>query len=84
MNHYSILYFSDVIIPLLHGHILRTKCTWTEDGEKKLTFFLNLEKKNYCNKLITSLEVDGKIIIDKKKSTKNLLPESLLRNTKLF
>ncbi len=27
-----------------HGHILRTKCTWTEDGEKKMKIFLNLEK----------------------------------------
>ncbi len=61
------------------------KCTWTEDGENKSKFFLNLEK-NYCNKLITSLEVDGKIIKDKKKnspSIKNLLRESLLRNTEL-
>ncbi len=28
-----------------HGHILRTKCTWTEDGEKKSNFFLNPEKR---------------------------------------
>ncbi len=27
-----------------HGHILRSKCTWTEDGEKKSNFFLNIEK----------------------------------------
>ncbi len=28
-----------------HGHILRTKCTWTEDGENNSKFFPNLEKK---------------------------------------
>ncbi len=47
-----------------HGQVLRSKQIWTEDGEKNLRFFLNLEKRNYCNKLITSLEVDGKIIKD--------------------
>ncbi len=70
-----------------HGHILRTKCIWTRDGETNSIFFLNLDKKNYCNKLIISLEVDGNIIKDKKKhslSTKYLLPESLLRNIEFF
>ena len=49
-----------------YGYILRAKSLWTEDGEKNSKFFLNLEKKNYCNKLITSLEVDGNIIKDQK------------------
>ncbi len=50
----------------IHGHILRTECTWTEVGEKKFQFFPEPRKKTYCNKLITSLEVDGKIIKNKK------------------
>ncbi len=33
-----------------HGHILRTKCTWTEDGEKNPFFFLNLEKNHFAIK----------------------------------
>ncbi len=37
---------------------------WTQDGEQKSKFFLNLKKRNCCIKLITSLEVDGKIIKD--------------------
>ncbi len=49
-----------------HGHILKTKCTWTGRWRKKFQIFPEPRKKNYCNKLITSLEVDGKIIKDKK------------------
>ncbi len=47
-----------------HGHVLRSRQFWIEDGEKNSKFLLNLEKRNYCNKLITILEVDGKIIKD--------------------
>ncbi len=39
--------------------MLKSKTKWLEEGEKKL---LNLEKQNYCNKLITNLEMNGKII----------------------
>ncbi len=46
------------------GHILRSKISWTEDGEKTSKYVLNLEKTNYCNKLISSLEVDNKLIKD--------------------
>ncbi len=52
------------------GNILRTKIRWTEDGEKNSKLFLNLEKKNYCNKLITSLEVYGNLIKDHNNITK--------------
>ncbi len=45
-----------------HGLMLRSKTKWIEEGEKNTKLFLNLEKLNYCNKLITSLEVDGKLI----------------------
>ncbi len=39
---------------LLYFWTSRSKISWTEDGEKT----------NYCNKLISSLEVDGKLIKD--------------------
>ncbi len=42
--------------------MLRSKTKWIEYGEKNANYFLNLEELNYCNKLITSLEVDGKLI----------------------
>ncbi len=44
------------------GYILRSKTNWTEDDEKKSKYFLNLDKRNYCNKQIIKLEVEGKII----------------------
>ncbi len=45
--------------------IFRSKIKWTKEGEKNSKFFLSLEKKNYTNKLISQLNVDGKIIKDK-------------------
>jgi hypothetical protein len=41
--------------------LFRTKIKWTEDGEKNSKTF-SLEKNNYINKLITTLNVDGKLI----------------------
>ena len=48
------------------GIIMRSKCQWTEEGEKNTSYFLRLEKQNFCNKLITQLNVDGDIIRDPK------------------
>ena len=58
-----------------NGIILRSKCKWVEQGEKNTSYFLRLEKHNFCNKLITQLDVDGKIISD---------PMEILRAEKLF
>ncbi len=44
------------------GFMFRSKIKWIEGGEKNTKFVVNLEKQNYCNKLITNLEVDGKLI----------------------
>jgi hypothetical protein len=52
--------------------IFRSKAKWTELGEKNSKYFLNLEKNNYTNKLITNLEVKGKLISDSKNITKEL------------
>ena len=44
------------------GIILRSKCRWVEDGEKNSSYFLRLEKNNYCNKHITQLQVNENIV----------------------
>ncbi len=74
-----------------HGKVLRNKQIWTEDGEKNSKFFLNLEKRNYCNKHITSLEVDGKIIKDQHNISKaqtniyqNIYSEKLYSSDKSY
>ena len=46
------------------GVIIRSKAQWVEDGEKNTSYFLRLEKHNYCNKLITKLKVDENLITD--------------------
>jgi exonuclease III len=71
----------------INSIIFRSKTRWIEDGEKNTKYFLNLEKKNYLNKLISSLEIDGKITSNSTAITeeqtrfyKNLYTEKL--NTK--
>jgi hypothetical protein len=44
------------------GAIIRSKISWTEEGEKNSAFFLRQEKQNYLNKTITELKVNGKYI----------------------
>ena len=44
------------------GNILRSKSQWVEEGEKNTAYFLRLEKQNYCNKLITKIQKEDKII----------------------
>ncbi len=48
----------------MNSHIFKTKLKWIEEGEKNSKFFLSLEKNNYTNKLISTLEVNGKFIKD--------------------
>jgi hypothetical protein len=52
--------------------IFRSKCDWSEHGEKNSKFFLNLEKHNYSNKTISKLEVNNKEIIDEKEINENI------------
>ena len=52
--------------------IFRSKVKWIEEGEKNTKYFLNLEKNNYTNKLITNLEVNGKLISDPNNISKEL------------
>ncbi len=48
----------------MNGQIFRSKIKWTEDGEQNSKYFLLLEKKNFSNKLISTLEIDGNIVKD--------------------
>ena len=46
------------------GAILRSKIKWAEEGEKSTSYFLNLEKTQQCNKVITQLIVENNVISD--------------------
>ena len=48
------------------GIMMRAKCTWHEAGEKPTKYFCSLMKQNYANKVISHLEVNGKMIYDQK------------------
>lgn len=44
------------------GLMLRFETKWIEEGETKSNFFLNIEKQNYCNKLIANVQMKDKMI----------------------
>jgi hypothetical protein len=46
----------------LASSVFRSKCEWAEEGERNTKYFLNLEKYNYTNKQITSLEIKSKMV----------------------
>ena len=48
----------------LKASILRSKAQYYEEGEKATKFFCNLEKRNYINKVINKLNVNGKITMN--------------------
>lgn len=56
----------------LNGAILRSKVVWAEHGEKNSKYFLNLEKHNYTNKLISKLEIEGETVTDPKEINKHI------------
>ncbi len=63
------------------GIIMRSKAQWAEEGEKSSSYFLNLEKKNYLNKCISRIHVEGNIITDPDEillEEKNYIPNSML------
>ena len=39
------------------GAILRSKVRWFEQGERNTKYFLNLEKRNFCQKSVTKLKL---------------------------
>jgi len=73
------------------GIILRSKCRWVEDGEKNSSYFLRLEKNNYCNKHITQLQINENIVncpkeilYAEKEFYENLYSESIDINSASF
>ena len=56
----------------LVGIIFRSKCDWAEYGEKNSKYFLNLEKYNFENKNITTLNVNGKTVSKEKEVLENI------------
>jgi hypothetical protein len=71
--------------------IFRSRSKYIEEGEKNTKFFLNLEKKNYLNKLISTLDIEGTITSDSKKISEeqtnfyqNLYKEKLSSNTQSY
>ena len=48
------------------GIILRSKAQWVEEGEKNTSYFLRLEKQNFCNKLITKIKTENEVITNPK------------------
>ncbi len=53
--------------------IFKSKVKWTEEGEKNSKFFLSLEKRNFTNKLIKALDVNGTIEKEPDKISKEQL-----------
>ena len=56
------------------GAILRSKVRWFEHGERSTKYFLNLEKRNFCQKSVTKLKLKDdthmiNLIFYKKKSS---------------
>ena len=41
------------------GVMLRSRARWVEHGEKSTKYFLNLEKRNHNNKVITKLKTNN-------------------------
>ena len=48
------------------GIILRSKTQWVEEGEKNTSYFLRLEKQNFCNILITKIKTEKEVITNPK------------------
>lgn len=47
----------------MEGHMIRSRAKWVEEGEKPTRYFCNLENRNYLNKTIKKLELDGNSMI---------------------
>lgn len=64
----------------MKGIVLRSKVQWLEEGEKPTKFFATIEKRNYVNKLINKLNIEGNIIQNQSK----ILQETTLFYKKLY
>jgi len=52
--------------PKIKALMRRARAEYYEEGEKPTKFFMDLERKNYTNKLITKLNVDDRVVEDPK------------------
>ena len=50
------------------GALIRCKVQWYEEGEKPTKYFLNLEKRNYKNKVIGQLRLANWMVTTDKKT----------------
>jgi hypothetical protein len=49
-----------------NGIIIRSRCRWTEEGERSSKYFCNLEKRISEKKNINRIEIEGRPVTDKK------------------
>ena len=59
----------------LQGHFVRSRSKWIEQGEKPTKYFLNLEFRNFLNKTIKRVELEGKQTIYNQSSILNYVKE---------
>ena len=43
----------------LQGHMIRSRARWIEEGEKPSKYFCNLESRNFLNKTIKKIYIEG-------------------------
>lgn len=67
---------NDEIEKKTNGAKIRCRVRWYEDGEKGSKYFLNLEKRNFNNKVISRLQMANGNIIEN--------PKEILKEQKLF
>ena len=68
-------------IELSKAAIFRSKCNWSQQGERPTKYFLGLEKRNFTNKLIKQLRGDDGAIIS---GQKNILEAQKRFFTKIY
>ena len=56
----------DIELGRARGIILRSQTQWVEEGEKNTSYFLRIEKQNFCNKLITKIKTEKEVITNPK------------------
>ncbi len=53
---YTKEYLNEIYEEQTRGVHISCKEKWYEQGEKSTKYFLNLEKRNYCNKVISKMK----------------------------
>ena len=66
----------------IEGFILRSKAQVIEEGEKNTKYFASLEKKRAESKLITRLNIKGKITTDQNEILKEIILRKIIFETR--